>query len=128
MVSVRVRVAFLAFALLWAQWLGLSHAIWHNPLLRGAETHQKADAKPAHPSQSQGHAHASPTGGGLFAHDSDAQCRLFDQLAHSDALNPPALNWAGPIPVSACVALAPVLVPGRFALAYRARAPPPFLS
>jgi hypothetical protein len=48
MVSVRVRLACLVFALLWAQWLGLSHAIWHSPLLRGAETHQKADAKPAH--------------------------------------------------------------------------------
>jgi hypothetical protein len=124
MVSVRLRIACLAFALLWAQWLGLSHAIWHSPLLRGAETRQKADAKPAHESQAQ----ASPSGAGLFAHDSDAQCCLFDQLAHSDALNPTALNWVGPTPVSACAALAPALVPVRFALAYSARAPPPFLS
>jgi hypothetical protein len=89
MVSVRVRLSGLVFALLWAQWLGLSHAIWHSPLLRGAETHQKADAKPAHES----HAHASPAHAGLTAHDSDAECRLFDQLAHSDALSPPVLHF-----------------------------------
>ena len=124
MVAVRVRLACLVFVLLWAQWLGLSHAIWHSPLLRGAETHQKADANPAHES----HAHASPAHAGLTAHDSDAECRLFDQLAHSDALSPPALHWQGPPGVSACLALSPIAVSVQFALAYRARAPPPFLS
>ena len=124
MVALRVRMACLAFALLWAQWMGLSHAIWHSPLVRGAEAHQTSVAKPV----LQRPAQASPSGGGLLAHDSDAQCRLFDQLAHSDALNPTALNWVGPTPVSACAALAPALVPVRFALAYSARAPPLLLS
>ena len=126
MVSVRVRVAFLAFALLWAQWLGLSHAIWHNPLLRGAETHQKSAAHSVQQSQAQAQAQASPSGGGLLAHDSDAQCRLFDQSAHSDALSPPALSWAGLPMVMAFSAMAAVVSKAQPALAYRARAPPTF--
>jgi len=126
MVMVRLRLACLAFALLWAQWLGLNHAIWHSPLWRGAEAHQATAAKL--PQQSAAQAQASPAGGGLLAHDSDAQCRLFDQLAHSDALSPPALHWQGPPGVSACLALAPIAVSVQFALAYSARAPPLFLS
>ena len=124
MMTVRVRVAFLVFALLWAQWLGLSHAIWHSPLLRGAETHVSLPDKPA--------AKSTPvltvSAGSLLSHDSEAQCRLFDQLAHSDALIPPALNWVGLPPSVTCQAHAPAAVQVRFALAYSARAPPPFLS
>jgi len=130
MVAVRVRLACLAFALLWAQWLGLSHAIWHSPLWRGAEAHQASAAKQSlqSPTQAQAQAQASPSGGGLLAHDSDAQCRLFDQLAHSDALSTPDQNWAGPAPFNASVVHAPAPVLARRALAYSARAPPLFLS
>ena len=128
MVAARVRVACLAFALLWAQWLGLSHAIWHSPLLRGAEAHQKSTPKFAQQSPAQAQAQASPSGGGLLAHDSDTQCRLFDQLAHSDALSPPDLNWVGPPAANACEAHAPAPERVTFALAYSARAPPTFHS
>ena len=128
MVSVRVRLACLAFALLWAQWLGLSHAIWHSPLWRGAEAHQATAAKLPQQSAAQAQAQASPAGGGLLAHDSDAQCRLFDQLAHSDALSTPEQNGVGPAPVKASAVHVPVPVPARRALAYSARAPPLFLS
>ena len=124
MVAVRVRIACLAFALLWAQWLGLSHAIWHSPFLRGAETQHKSATKPVQQSQAQ----VSPSGGGLLAHDSEAQCRLFDQSAHSDALSPPVLSWVGLTPVMANIAMASVLSQALPALAYRARAPPTFLS
>ena len=124
MVALRVRMACLAFALLWAQWMGLSHAIWHSPLVRGAEAHQTSVAKPV----LQRPAQASPSGGGLLAHDSDAQCRLFDQLAHSDALSPTPQRWACLPPVNATVAHAPAPAQVRFALAYSARAPPLLLS
>lgn len=122
MVTMRLRMACLAFALLWAQWLGLSHAIWHSPLWRGAEAHQKSASHSVQQSQAQ----ASPLGGGLLAHDSDAQCRLFDQSAHSDALNPPELSWVDLPPVMAFRAMAAVVSMAQPALAYRARAPPTF--
>lgn len=128
--AVRVRLACLAFALLWAQWLGLSHAIWHSPLWRGAEAHQATAAKLSLQSatHAKAQAQASPSSGGLLAHDSDAQCRLFDQLAHSDALSTPERNWAGSAPFNASVVHAPAPVLARRALAYSARAPPFFLS
>ena len=123
MTLVRFRVLGLVAALLWAQWLGLSHAIWHSPLLRGGDAHSAWAAKPTAKTSSIASDSAGP-----LSHASDAQCRLFDQLAHSDALIPDASNWAVSPPLQPCLAIAPISEPIGLALAYSARAPPAFLS
>ena len=124
MTFTRFRVLGLVAALLWAQWLGLSHAIWHSPLLRGTDAHAGWAAQPPAKTRSI----ASDTAAGLLLHENDAQCRLFDQLAHSDALNPVDPHWAVSPPPQSSLAFAPSLVPKRLALAYSARAPPVLLS
>lgn len=117
-----MRVLGLVAALLWSQWLGVSHAIWHSPGLGGLATHGAGANPPA------AHPVASDAADDLLAHGSDAQCRLFDQLAHSDALTPHTPHWAVSSPAQACLAAVPAVAPVRIALAYSARAPPAFLS
>lgn len=122
MTLARVRVLGLLAALLWVQWLGMSHAIWHSPWLGGVAAHGTWAEQPA------AHPVASDAADELLAHGSDGQCRLFDQLAHSDALTPHTPHWAVAPPAQACLAAVPAVAPVRFALAYSARAPPAFLS
>ena len=84
----RRRAAFtvaLLAAVVLLQWFGLVHRVAHAPHLAAAQT---VGVQPAH---------ASPHGvfDALFgAHHSDADCQLFDQLAHAHTLVsavPPAL-------------------------------------
>jgi hypothetical protein len=66
----RVALPLLAALLLLLQALGLVHAVMHGP---GHAFHAAAAA-------------AHDASGDLFgAHDDEASCRLYDQLAHADA-------------------------------------------
>lgn len=105
----RLAAGLLVFALLWAQWLGVVHQEIH----------------PALPQQAQQHSHAAQSTPSalhtvlerLLGHHDDgihaADCRLYDQLSHADAM--PAL--------AAALALPPVW-PVVFQTALRAHALP----
>lgn len=97
----RRRLAFawlLAAALLFAQTLGLAHQVLHAP--------------------------GQATDTALFGHHAGADCPLYDQLAHGDALvaAPPLLPPALPAVVPAVAVHDGVAA--AFAAAYRARGPP----
>jgi hypothetical protein len=128
MVSVRVRLACLAFALLWAQWLGLSHAIWHSPVGQASSAHAEATQGAAKPHAHAGDSHAVLEAPEWLSHHSDSECRLFDQLAHSDGLITASQNLGGLAPCVLHLVGAVVQVQHQWLLAYRARAPPLFLS
>jgi hypothetical protein len=70
----------LALALLVASTLGLVHRTVHSPDFAQPHAVQAADG--------QGHAHEPPTTKtlvALFGYHTDADCRLYDQLAHGPA-------------------------------------------
>ena len=63
-------VGFLVVALLWTQGLGLWHRQVHSGITQGSQANQKSLP--------------SATLGKLFAnHQTDSDCRLFDQLSHA---------------------------------------------
>ncbi|MEO7945618.1 MAG: hypothetical protein ABIR56_00655 [Polaromonas sp.] len=75
-------VWILACVLLLAQTLGLTHGLVHGPQAQGAG-HRQAAHQPVH---------AAVAGPGAFglaslfsSHDSDTDCRLFDQASHGSA-------------------------------------------
>lgn len=80
--AVRALLCMVALALLLASTLGLVHRTVHSP---GAP-HAQAVAMPAQ-ADAQGHAthegHSSLVA--LFGYHTDADCRLYDQLAHGPA-------------------------------------------
>ena len=68
----------MVFALLAAQMLGLIHGVAHSPV--------QAPAHLAHAGQDH-HGHSHGLIDTLFAgHAGDADCRLYDQLSHSDTV------------------------------------------
>jgi hypothetical protein len=87
-VPVRALVWLLAAALLLAQLLGLMHGVVHDP-----QAHIHSHAHAHHDGRHQEHsvlAHAEEERGGWLAslfssHDSDSDCRLFDQASHGQA-------------------------------------------
>lgn len=75
----RVLLWPLVLALLMAQTLGLVHGVVHTPVQAGKQHVEHADQD--HP----GHAHGLIDA--LFSgHAGDADCRLYDQLSHSDSV------------------------------------------
>lgn len=80
---------FLALALLLAPLLGLMHGVVHGG---GSLHHQQAHV---HEGESAAHEHADSHGwlADVFSlHADDADCRVYDQLCHSDAASaPPAV-------------------------------------
>ncbi len=77
-------VLLLAWALLWAQWLGQLHHVRHafGPHAPQVSAHQHEASAPA------AHSHA---GAGLLAHllvpqGDELDCRLYDQYGHADSL------------------------------------------
>ena len=102
----RGLAALLAFALLWAQALGLAHRVLHMP---GASL---AVASAAGHDDALRHAPQS------------AECRLFDQLAAADALGGKVLVVVAALPPAALQAAPPALKAGPAPLGYSARAPP----
>ncbi len=106
----RAALPWLAAALLWLQALGLWHGVLHP---QGA-----AGAAPVHALAGDDHAFAGHDEG-------DAQCRLYDQLAHADIAFGTAVVPQGP---SAGGPAATVLPAGRLApqaAGFLARGPPP---
>lgn len=81
---------FLALALLLAPLLGLMHSVVHSG---GTAVH----AANAHAHDDDSHAHEHADGHGWLAdlfsvHADDSDCRVYDQLCHSDVIAaPPAL-------------------------------------
>jgi len=128
MVALRIRVACLAFALLWAQWLGLNHAIWHSPVALASSAHSVAAQGAAKPLAHAGDSHAVLGAPEWLSHHSDSECRLLDQLAHSDGLITASQNLGGLAPCVLHWVGAVVPVQHQWLLAYQARAPPLFLS
>lgn len=97
----RQRLAFawlLATALLFAQALGQAHQVLHAPGVASDDA--------------------------LFGHHGSAECRLFDQLAHGDALATPALPALPDWPAAAPVAALHAGVEHGCTAVYRARGPP----
>ena len=78
--SLRARavLCMLAFAMLVASTLGMVHRTVHNPDFARAQTHQ------AHPGERHD-APATKSLVALFGYHTDADCRLYDQLAHGPA-------------------------------------------
>uniref|UniRef100_UPI0040362963 hypothetical protein n=1 Tax=Polaromonas sp. TaxID=1869339 RepID=UPI0040362963 len=87
---------FLALALLLAPLLGQMHGVVHGAggSLHTAQTHAHVHA---HVHEADGHPHDHAGAHGWLAdvfsvHADDADCRVYDQLCHSDGLSaPPAL-------------------------------------
>lgn len=117
-------VLVLACALLWAQALGLAHGIVHGPQLGSLDAVSSSATAPA---VSEGGPRVEQ---GFWAqllagHQGESDCRVFEQLNHTDAL--PA------VPLLALPALAPLpplaAVAGgcfvRQVLPFQARGPPP---
>lgn len=105
----------LALALAWLQLLGSVHHVVH-----GTEVGVVAPAASG----------AEPRGlaASLFGlhDDGDAECRLFDQLVHGDALGTSVGAFVAPLPLRSCVAQRVPAPPGhRQAKAFLARGPPP---
>lgn len=112
------RAWALSFALLLAQALGLHHGVAHGALgeLHGGQ-HEEAQA-PTELAASSGALHADHTAG-------DAQCRLVDQLGHTDFL------WLAcaavpmvPTDRSGYSGAAPGTLPAAASAPYDARGPP----
>lgn len=112
----------LALALLLAPLLGLMHGVVHG----GGSLHSAA----AHAHEGDGHAHEHAEGHGWLAdlfsvHADDSDCRVYDQLCHSDAVSmPPAVLL--PVLLSSVVFhfLEGEVLARRAAL-FEARGPPP---
>lgn len=115
-------VLLLAFALLWAQWLGQWHQARHafgSHAPQASAHHHEAAAPAARPQ----------AGAGLLAHllapqGDELDCRLYDQFGHADSL--PAVPLLV-LPVVPALAVSWVLVPHRAASSFAlfdARGPP----
>ena len=87
MVMVRLRLACLAFALLWAQWLGLNHAIWHSPIGLASSAQTEASQSASKPHAHAGDSHAVLEAPEWLSHHSDTECRLFDQRPATKQVN-----------------------------------------
>lgn len=128
MAARRLVLALAVFALLAAQALGLLHRVVHSPL---AAPVSQVVAGVAGAAYAQVHAHnhwsanvADPLGRLFTGHGSDADCRAYDQIGHSDAL-PPVAALALPIIVPASVLqfFAGEFI-ARWAALFEARGPP----
>jgi hypothetical protein len=113
---------FLALALLLAPLLGLMHGVVH-----GGAASAHAAAAHAHHGEDHAHEHAGAQGwlGDLFSvHADEADCRVYDQLCHSDAVSAaPALVL--PVVLSSLVFhLLEGEVLARRAALFEARGPP----
>ena len=111
----RVLLWPLVLALLVAQTLGLVHGVAHSPVQQAGHVASGLHDEPAHGLIDT-----------LFAgHGTDADCRLYDQLAHGDA---PACVPAISLPVLLPATLFAYLqgeAVARHAALFEARAPPP---
>lgn len=110
----RVALPLLAAAMLMLQALGLWHSVVHaNGVATGVHAHDTHDEAGHHP------------GEGFAGHDDgDAQCRLYDQLAHADLVFGAAPAW---LCASAEAMLAAPVPAGRLApqaAGFLARGPP----
>ena len=100
----------LACALLAAHTLGAVHGVAHARLASGPGASSKSVA-------------SAPLGGLFKTHDDGSGCRLFDHLAHGDAV--PAAHVAiVPATTNACVVPAAAGVAAACVLPFRARGPP----
>lgn len=114
------RAGLLCLALLLSQWLGQVHAVAHAG---GAGAATAAGAVHAHAPTAAHGAWAGALGGEHQA--GDTECRLIDQLSHSDAPGAWPATLALPPPAAEVAArVHPVVVPGSAATPYLARAPP----
>jgi hypothetical protein len=118
--SVRRWVLGLAvWAVLAAQMLGLLHRVVHSPLAVLVPHAAVADG--------HGHAHISPADAlrKLFGgHGSTADCRVYDQVGHSDALPPlPILALPATVPAFVLQSFAGDFI-ARWAALFDARGPP----
>ena len=118
----RAGWGFLALALLLAPLLGLMHGVVH-----GGAASVHAAAAHVHHAEDHAHEHAGAQGwlAELFsAHADEADCRVYDQLCHSDALSaPPAVVL--PVVLSSFVfRLIEGEVLARRAALFEARGPP----
>lgn len=132
---VRLGWGYLALVLLLAPLLGLMHGVVHGTggPHHAAAPHAHAD-NPGHPhapdARADGHTHEHAGGHGWLAdlfsvHADAADCRVYDQLCHSDLIEaPPALL----LPIAFSSVVFHVLegeVLARWAALFEARAPPP---
>lgn len=114
----RVLLWWLLFALVSVQALGLLHGIAHGE--RGAtapgiaQPHSAADAEPGHRWQA-----------GLFGHEDDAGCLLYDQLSHGGCLPVPPAAALPLIPPAFVVQWFQGEFLARWAALFDARGPPP---
>lgn len=115
-------VLLLAFALLWAQALGLAHGIVHGPQLSSGHAVSQpslADASGAGAAVADGFLAQL-----LAGHQGHPDCRVFEQLSHADVLpgvSSPALPALAP-PPAAMDATASLFI--RPILPFLARGPP----
>jgi hypothetical protein len=128
MAARRLVLALAVLALLAAQALGLLHRVVHSPLVAPA---LQVAAGAAGAAYAQVHAHsalpanvADPFGKLFTGHGSDADCRAYDQIGHSDAM-PPVAAPALPVIVPASVLqfFAGEFI-ARWAALFEARGPP----
>lgn len=125
-------VLLLACALLWAQALGLAHRVVHGPQLGGlAATSQTvsqtvtAGGEGAEDKQREARAGQSLWAQLLAAHQSESDCRVFEQLGHADALPTlPLLALPALAPLPPLVAAVVRWLPAP-SLPFQARGPPP---
>lgn len=117
----RSRSAWLlAFALVAAQALGLTHRVVHGPQAPAATA---LHAEHAHPPGHAGHAHDHGGIAQLFSGHDDNSCRLYDAAGHDAAPGVPAL--AVPTLVAACqLQRLQGLFVARWAALFDARGPP----
>lgn len=102
----------LVLALLWAQALGLAHRVLHA----GGAPVAVVDAGHAAPAGLLGHLLGGKSG--------DAECRLYDQLAHGDAVPLPPVVALPALPPALLAVVEPTLVCVLARAAFAARAPP----
>lgn len=119
-----------ALALLFAQALGLAHAVVH------AHAHEAALARALQVDcdehdHAHAHAHDHAQGHSLFdAHHDEGSpyCQLFDQLAHADGLTAPPTDWTFAPPAADFAAAPPAPQHATCGCGYHARGPPLLLA
>ena len=95
-IAQRTAWACLAGVLMLAPLLGLMHGLVHGPeqalkavasLSHGHGAHGHAEAHAGHAADDHDHAHAAGWLADLFSvHADDSDCRVYDQLCHSDVV------------------------------------------
>lgn len=108
----RAGALLLVLALLWAQALGLAHRVLH------------AGTAPATAVEMPRAADTGPLAHLLGGKVGDADCRLYDQLAHGDAVPLPLAPMLPAVPPLALAVVEPAFVFLSFCAPFAARAPP----